>query len=320
MKARLKVDFAGPYVSIQDIGRFGRMRFGVPESGPMDRLSFAAANIALGQPATGSVIEISMGGLVLECLEGTVTFAVAGGGFIVDHAGHKGGSWLIRTIEAGQKLAIRPGPWGSWTYLAFAADLESKQWLGHASTHSLSGFGGGMLKTGQDVILRNPRILEEREGDITCPALARPRNRVRVTLGPQDERFDPDMIQAFLTDPYRLTSAYDRMGVRLSGTVLQMKESLSIPSEPIVRGSVQVAGNGIPTVLLADHQTSGGYPKIATVISGDVDGFVQLRPHDLVSFKAVSPDEAIAIARQRQLQTAPFFKAIAKPRGRRNKE
>jgi allophanate hydrolase len=133
-----------------------------------------------------------------------------------------------------------------------------------------------------------------------------------VVLGPQDRFFGQAAVAAFLGAPYRLTEAYDRMGVRLSGPSLAPEAALSIPSEAILRGSVQVAGDGVPVLLLADHQTTGGYPKIATAVDGDLDGFAQLRPGDPVRFRAVLPAEAVALARGRARAQAAYLAALAR--------
>ena len=295
--AVLSVNFAGPHVSVQDGGRKGFMRFGVPWSGPMDRRSFAAANVALGNPADAAAIEVSLGGLMLECLSGTVSFAVAGGGFILDHAGQKRGSWTIATLKPGQKLTIRLGPWGSWCYLALAGTLQTDRWLGSASTHALSGLGGGKLTSGMKLAVTNAVQREDREGDIPCPVNARPRHEIRVTMGPQQRFFGGNALAAFATGPWHMTDAWDRMGVRLIGPLIAPNATLDMPSEPIVRGSVQVAGDGVASILFSDHQTTGGYPKIATVLDCDIDALVQLRPRDIVAFRPVSPQDAIAIAR-----------------------
>lgn len=314
-EAVLSVAFAGPHVSVQDAGRPGLMRYGVPGSGALDRLSFAAANIALGNPADAPGIEISMGGLVLQCISGTVSFAVAGGGFIVEHAGASRGSWTVATLRAGEKLAIRPGHWGSWCYLALAGQFQAPRWLGSASTHAMSGFGGGRLQAGMRLIIADASRREEREGDIPCPVSARPRAQLRVTMGPQQRFFGPETISAFLSGGWFMTDAWDRMGVRLKGPSIAPDGRLDMPSEPVVRGSVQVAGDGIATVLLADHQTTGGYPKIATVLDCDLDSFVQLRPRDAVVFRPVDPQEAVNLCRTATLGTARYLEMASKTRG-----
>ena len=290
----------GPHVSIQDSGRPGLMRFGVPVSGPMDRTAFTIANAALGNATVPPGIEISMGGLQLDCVEGSVTIALAGGGFQAEIDGSSFGSWAVSTVSAGSRLVVKPGPWGSWTYLVFAGNLQAKRWLGSAATHSQSGFGGGRLALGQRLVVENAEVRPDRCGAIPCPVFARPRASLRIVLGPQDRFFAADTMGALLWRPYSLTDAYDRMGVRLAGPSLPPVGKLDMPSEAIVRGSIQVAGDGHPTVLLADHQTTGGYPKIATVIADDVDGFVQLRSRHQVVFESITPHMAIEAARDRR--------------------
>lgn len=309
--ATLSVGFAGPHVSIQDGGRPGLMRFGVPGSGPLDRLSFAAANIALGNPADAPAIEVSLGGLTLDCLSGTVGFAVAGGGFILEHGAARRGSWTVAALGAGERLVIRPGHWGSWCYLAFAGALDCPRWLGSAATHVLSGFGGGRLAAGQTLTIRDAARREDRAGAIPCPVAARPRHAARVTIGPQERFFDAGTLARFLAGPWAVTDARDRMGVRLAGPGVAPAAALDMPSEPVLRGSVQVAGDGVASVLLADHQTTGGYPKIATVLDCDLDALAQLRPRDPLRFVPVTPAEAVAIARQSDLAGRRYRAGLA---------
>ena len=131
-------------------------------------------------------------------------------------------------------------------------------------------------------------------------------------LGPQDRFFAPETVELLTSRPFQLTDSYDRMGVRLRGPRFDMASALSIPSEPILRGSVQVSGDGAATVLLADHQTTGGYPKIATLIGEDIDGFAQLRPRDFARFRLVSSQEAVGIARHRARQKAAYLEALGR--------
>lgn len=313
--AALRVNFAGPLVTFQDGGRHGQMRFGVSASGPMDRLSASAANVALGNMPEATLIEISMGGLVLECTSGALSVAVAGGDFSVERSGETLSGWSVFALEQGDKLSVRPAKSGSWTYLAFAGSVEATTWLGSASTHSTSGFGGGQLTTGQDIKVSNARIHEDRHGSIERPSFLPETEEIRVVLGPQDLHFSKAALAAFQSQPFALTSAFDRMGVRLSGPELSLNGALSIPSEAITRGSIQVAGDGVPTVLLADHQTTGGYPKIATVISGDIDRISQMRAGNPVRFVPVSPQEAIQITRKTAMHTDTYLAAVSEPKG-----
>jgi biotin-dependent carboxylase-like uncharacterized protein len=309
--AHFTVIHAGPHVSVQDGGRLGMARFGVTGSGAMDRGALKFANTALGNPLGVSVIEISIGGLTLKCTQGSITFAVAGGGFVVtiDDVVHT--SWCVATIHAGSTLTIRPGSWGSWAYLAFAGDLQCKTWLGSTSTHGSSGFGGGMIAARQAIAVENANVISRRDGVIPYPPRQEPRSYVRVILGPQDRFFTADALANFQSQRFTLTNSYDRMGVRLSGPVLTVNGALNMPSEAIVRGSIQVAGDGVATVLLADHQTTGGYPKIATVLSDDLDGLAQLRSGAAVKFRAVTPQFAIEATRARQKVLGEYIKSLA---------
>lgn len=211
------VEQAGPLTTIQDVGRTGFMRYGVPRSGPIDRSSFAIVQAALGQPAGGAAIETTLGGLVLRCIQGSVNFAVAGGDFRIEVDDQPAKSWMVSTIRAGSRLSIKAGHWGSWTYLAFAGAIAATEWLRSTATHALSGFGGGRLAVGQMIEVKDADDVQDRCGPIPYPVTARPRSHIRVVLGPQDRFFAPETIAAFLTQPFMLTSEYDRMGVRLKG-------------------------------------------------------------------------------------------------------
>lgn len=296
-RALLRVVEAGPLCSLQDGGRAGFLRFGVPASGVMDRAALALAHHALGNAPGAAAVEISLGGLTLEVEEGALSLALAGGGFVVQRGADRFGSWQVLTLRAGDRLSVRRGPWGTWCCLAFAGQLRIDPWLGSVATHALSGLGGGAVTKGQRLTVENPRLLPEIT--IPCPVWSRPRGEVAVVLGPQERFFDPDRIDLLLGTTFHLTDAYDRMGVRLRGPSLAPAAALAIPSEPVLRGAIQVSGDGVPAVLLADHQTTGGYPKIATLVGSELDGFAQLRPHAPVAFRAVTPDQAVAMVRLR---------------------
>lgn len=312
--ARFIVRHVGPHTTVQDSGRPGQMRFGVPASGPMDRRSFAISNAALNNPADAAGIEISLGGLILDCVEGSVTVALAGGAFQLIIGAVNLGPNTVGTVMAGDRLTLRPGASGSWGYLAFAGQLRSQTWLGSAATHAGSGLGGGALTSGAVMIIDHATLCPVRHGPIESLESSNKNNIFRVVLGPQDRHFLADEIAAFLSNPFTLSDAYDRMGVRLVGPSLLPKSKLDMPSEPILRGSVQVAGDGVATVLLADHQTTGGYPKIATILSCDLDRFAQLRSNDRVTFKAVTAADAIAAARSHFADTAAEIEYIHKPK------
>ena len=309
--AVFSVKSVGPFVTIQDVGRSGYMRFGVPTSGPMDSTAFAAANAALGMNTGQTAIEISLGGLVLNCESGSVTLAVTGGDFKVQRSKQTGTPWRVLTVREGDTVIIRPGQVGSWAYLAFAGTLNAAQWLNSSATHALSDFGGGALKAGQRLVVSNTAILENREGEIAKPNF-QSIGPIRAVLGPQDHQFVSAAKNLLLSEPFMVSDSYDRMGMRLKGPALELDGALSIPSEPVVKGSVQVSGDGIPTVLLADHQTTGGYPKIATVISSDIDRLSQFRSGAEFRFKAITHEEALTETRALHRLKTEYLDAIKK--------
>lgn len=312
-EAQLAVSFAGPLVTFQDAGRRGHLRHGVAASGPMDRLAFDAAHAALGNPPGGTAIEVSLGGLILSCTQGSVTISVTGGDFATDHGGAKGRSWQVLTLKQGDKLTLRAGEAGSWAYVAFAGLLRAPTWLGHTATHAGSGLGGGALGAGQVLRIDDAAVREDREGEVERPA--RGDGPVRVVVGPQEHCFEASATQTFTTQPFTVSDAYDRMGMRLRGPELPLNGALSVPSEPILRGSVQVSGDGVPTVLLADHQTTGGYPKIATVIAPDLDRLAQHRAGQTLRFQAVDAAQAVSLARDVGRQRHAYLERVGIARG-----
>ena len=159
-------------------------------------------------------------------------------------------------------------------------------------------------RKGQEFVVDDAAVNEDLHGDIAMPQGVSPSSPFRVVLGPQDRHFPKAAIDALCADEFTITEAYDRMGMRLSGTALKPASSLDMPSEPIMKGSIQVPGDGMPTVLLADHQTTGGYPKIATVVSADLDRLVQLRSGGRIRFQRVTPDAAVAAARTASAELA----------------
>lgn len=313
--ARLRVESAGPHVTLQDGGRRGHMRFGVPASGPMDRLAHAAANAVLGNEVGATAVEVSSAGLALVCRDGAVDVAVVGGGFAVHHPRGTSTSWTAVQLREGEQLDVRGGPDGSWTYVTFAGVLRARRWLGASATHALSGLGGGAVSGGDELVVEDARHEPWRLGEVPPPRdrTAGSDAAFRCVLGPQDRHFSSDAVDRLLTSAWRVSPARDRMGVRLDGSTLELREGLSLPSQPVVRGAIQVAGDGVPTVLLADHQTTGGYPKIATVVDADQDRLAQLRPGGVVRFTAVTPGEAIAATRARHTAQDRYLATLRRP-------
>lgn len=308
MGAQLHIDAAGPLTSVQDGGRPGYMRFGVPASGPVDRLAFAAANVALGNPHGSPMLEISAGGLTLRCSGDPVGFALCGGDFTAEVDGVALGEWVIAMLLPGQRLRIRGVVAGNWACLAFAGRIGATDWLGSRSTHALSGLGGGMIRAGDTVSIEGSRIVD-RLGPVSAVSPT-PIEIVRIVLGPQERFFTDASIAALTSGTFAAGAAFDRMGRRLDGDALPPR-SLDMPSEPAVRGALQVDGAGRLTVLLADHQTTGGYPKIATMVDADIDRIAQLPTGAAFRFEIVSQAQAIAISREAAVSDRATLQQIA---------
>jgi allophanate hydrolase len=293
--AVLKIDHAGPLVTVQDQGRPNYMRYGVTPGGPMDRVAFTLGHYAMSQDPRAS-IEVSMGGLNLTCVSGAVTACVTGGGFTVILDGKTLPPWAAFELTEGAKLQIRAGEWGSWCYLSFAGILDTPTWLNSASTHMASDQCGVPLVMGDQISISDTRINAAKTGELLDATRLKPVQKIRVVMGPQDRFFSDETINEFLSNDFALTAEYNRQGVRLSGPALHINKPLDMPSEPIARGSLQVPGHGDPICLMADHQTTGGYPKIATIISADQDKIAQMRTGDTLRFVAVDIDTATTAA------------------------
>ena len=293
-QARLLIEQAGPLTNVQDAGRPSFARYGVPPSGPVDRLAFTAALAALRNSPGGTAIELSLGGITLHCVTGEVAFALTGGDFTADRDGVSLGGWTVGRLSAGMRLRVREGTRGNWAYLAFAGTIAAPAWLGSRSTLMLAGLGGGRIEAGAEVVIEGATITPI-QGPITPPPDATPISEARVVLGPQERFFAADTIAHLTGKPFRASSAFDRMGLVLDGPPL-VPLGLDMPSEPAVRGALQVNGAGALTLLSADHQTTGGYPKIGVVIDADCDRVAQLRAGSPCRFVAIDADDARTVA------------------------
>jgi len=318
MSAIFRADFTGPSISIQDLGRPGYMRFGVTESGPMDRVAFAVLRHALDGPEDFCALEVSAGGLVLTCVSGRVTAGITGGDFDIRVDGEVQPAWSVFPLVEGQRLAIRPGQSGSWCYLGFAGEIVGQDWLGSRAAHLASGLCGRALSAGNNLTVAKARLRPDLHAAFPAPRFAGFDGRIRVVIGPQENCFAPETLEAFATRSFRLMPDYDRMGMRLRGPSLAPGDALSIPSEALVRGSIQVPGHGDPLILMADHQTTGGYPKIATVVSADQDRIAQARPGDRFAFRPISVEEAITTARSARRAMDTYIGRLPDWRGKPN--
>jgi biotin-dependent carboxylase-like uncharacterized protein len=301
MSAALRILSAGPGVTIQDRGRNGYLRFGASEAGPMDRLAHRLANRAVGSDIDAPALEVSNGGVEVAVEGAPVSVALTGGVFNIALDGRPLPPACVVTLEPGMRLSVRAGAAGSWCYVAPAGQIEVAPMLGSISTHTrtaLGGIGGRPLMTGDVLPLSGTRSGLGGPLEITPPTQQRYDGGIRVILGPQDDFFAPDQIDAFLRGPWVVSGRSDRMAYQLEGPKLTHCKGFNIVSDGIAMGAIQVPGMGQPVVLMADRQPTGGYPKIATVIGVDLGRLAQMRPGDTLHFEKVSVAQAVEARRQ----------------------
>jgi len=304
----LVIRAAGPGVTVQDAGRVGYGRWGVTGAGPMDPLAFRLAQRALGNDDRAAAIEIALGGLELAVEGGPLDIAVVGDGFDLRLDGRRLPGAVVLRLEPEQVLSVRPGTHGAWAYLAVAGEIAVPLVLGSRATHGRSGLGGldgRGLRAGDRLAITEPRRVGTGNATIDTAGLVEA-GPIRVVLGPQADHFDDDQIAAFLACDWRVSPRSDRMAFALEGPPLGHARGHDIVSDAVAHGAIQVPGSGLPFVLMADRQPTGGYPKIATVIGADLGRMAQIRPGGTVRFRAVTPTEAVAARRR-------LFERLAAP-------
>lgn len=312
MSAFLQVVEPGPLVTVQDRGRPGWQRIGVTPAGAIDPISFAAANALVGNPLDTAALEFTLIGGVYAVEGGPLRLAVVGPAFPVAIDGAPIPALTSFLLQPGQKLRIGSASagavGGARGYLAALGGIATPPVLGSRSTHVRSGFGGldGRALRAGDRLPIAPAAIEGAEMKLDPALLPTAPARTRVILGPQDDYFTAQGIDSFLTADFTVSTDADRMGYRLTGPVVEHRDGFNIVSDGVGIGAIQVPGNGQPIVLLADRQSTGGYPKIAGVISVDLAFLAQKRPGDVVRFEAIGMQAAQALARER----AAFLKSL----------
>lgn len=295
---------AGALTTVQDLGRPGYLRYGIPTSGPVDREAFILANRLVGNPDGAAALECTLIGPKLELTEACV-LAITGAEMPVTVNGREAPRWTAIRVKGGDVMRLGPSRSGLRGYVAVGGGIDVTLVLGSRSTYlrgGLGGYRGRPLEPGDVLSVGAAPVALERLAGRKVRPEAIPRHEteveVRVILGPQHDRFTPDGIAAFLQGPYTMTSESDRMGARLKGPVITHARGHDIISDGIPLGGVQVVGSGQPIVLLVDRQSTGGYTKIATVCSFDIAKVGQLIPGRRLRFVSVSIAEAHAIHRR----------------------
>jgi 5-oxoprolinase (ATP-hydrolysing) subunit C len=289
--SRLVVTGIGPASSVQDGGRPGSQRYGLVPSGAMDRLALAAANVLVGNPPFTAAIEVGPFGACLTARDGAVRVALAGAVRDADIAKRPVAFDTSVTLADGESLTLGFARGGSFSYLAIEGGVQGEPMFGSLAVNARAGLGSPYprpLQAGDEFQVAGASGAAERRIDL--PSIAD--GPIRVVLGPQDDEFSDDMKRLFLDGEWKISATSDRMGYRLEGQLIRHLHGHNIVSDGTVNGSIQVPGNGSPIVLMRDRGTSGGYPKIATVISADFGRFAQLPAGRSFRFKAIGMAEA----------------------------
>jgi antagonist of KipI len=290
----------GPQTTVQDAGRTGQMRYGIPPSGPVDRMSFVLANRLVGNADGAAALEFTLMGPRLRA-ETPCTLAVTGADAPVTVNDAPAPTWTTLALEAGDVVKIGAARAGVRGYVAVAGGIDVPAVLGSRATYLRGRMGGvhGRALTRDDRLpLGRARTARRR----TVPEAARPRwggeTVLRVVLGPQADRFTNEGVVTFLDSAYEVLPQSDRMGARLNGPRIAHAGGHDIISDGIAFGAVQVPGDGQPIVLLVDRQSTGGYTKIATVCSFDIARVGQAKPGQRLRFTAVDVAAAHRLLRE----------------------
>ncbi len=293
--SKLVIASIGPASSVQDGGRPGSQRYGLVPSGAMDRLALAAANALVGNPTFAAAVEIGPFGASFTARDGAVRVALSGAPRNADIAKRPVGFDTSVTLADGESLTLGFARGGSFSYLAIEGGVQGEPMFGSLAVNARAGLGSPYprpLQAGDELQTAAPSGAAERRIELPA-ALDGP---IRVVLGPQDDEFSDEAKKLFLDSEWKISATSDRMGYRLEGPVIRHLHGHNIVSDGTVNGSIQVPGNGAPIVLMPDRGTSGGYPKIATVISADLGRFAQIPAGRGFRFKAISMAEAQAEA------------------------
>jgi allophanate hydrolase len=289
MSASLLITRVGPLTTIQDAGRFGMLAHGISASGPMDRGAYdLAGRLAAAPPGA---IEVTTAGLDFRVETGSCAVGFAGGAFTARRNG-KPVEWPgALALDAGDTVSVSPGTNGNYGYLRFDGRIDVPAIMGSIATNSrarLGGLEGRALVAGDRIALIGGVAPELSSAP---PPLAE--GPIRAIWGLHADLF-PTARDGFVSTPFKISSRLDRMGVRLEDPAGVFADStiLSLVSDAVLPGDIQILGDGTPIVLMRDHQPTGGYPRIATIIAADLDRFAQMRPGSAVAFTSVSVNHA----------------------------
>jgi biotin-dependent carboxylase-like uncharacterized protein len=300
----LEILTPGPLTTVQDRGRFGFGGYGVPPSGALDSFSLRVGNLLVGNGENEASLEITViGPKIIALID--VIIAITGADLQPNVNEIPLDMWQSHLLKKGDVLSFKGPKSGCRTYLAIGGGISVQNIMGSKSTNLAAQFGGldGRPLRKGDIIssdspARHLKAVGRSFDKALIPSYAKDQG-IRVIPGPQDDHFSAKTREIFTGSPFRVTPQSDRTGIRLAGPHIAANKNLkeSIISEGVVPGTIQIPGDGQPIIILGETVT-GGYRKIATVISADLPLLGQLKPGDTINFRKVSMDEAYQAVRE----------------------
>ena len=309
-----KVLRAGVNTTYQDKGRFGLQHFGIVAGGCMDQESFLLSNIILNNKKTEGVIEFALQGPLLRLVKGKTKIAITGNViFKIIHLNAKtidGQCNRSYDLEEGDMIDILATKESVYGYLSVKGGFNLQPFCNSVSTLAKGQIGpneGKKISNEDSIFVKNNNIDKK---NFSISRILESSNLIRILKGPQYKYFSKDSQKKFLSQNYNITNLTDRMGMRLEGAALKNVVSSNIRSEGITKGAIQVPADGQPIILLTDHPTIGGYPKIANVASVDYDLLVQKKPRTSILFKCIELKEAEQLYHEKQKKISKIIKDI----------
>lgn len=293
----------GFLTTVQDRGRYGFSHLGISASGCADEIALRVGNRLVGNDENEAGLEMTLIGGTFEC-ESEETCTVTGGDFDMRLNDRPMGMWSAIRVPPKGRITIGQAKKGARCYLCFQGGLDLQPTLGSRSTHLVSGMGGfeGRALLAGDTLRVNSAKRNPAVKSLQPEALARlyPDRPLRITPGPQAGFFGEQGLEVLCSSPYEVTEASDRMGLRLAGAPIELNVLREMLTEGVSLGAVQILPDGQPILVFVEHQTTGGYPKIANLIEADIHRVGQLRPRDRIRFELVSYSEAAQLLRRRE--------------------
>ncbi len=292
----MKIINPGPLTTIQDAGRHGYLAMGFPVSGAADPEAYRIGNLLTSNDSKAAVLEMTLGGISAEFEENAV-IAFTGADMAPAINGKPVPSYTALEVRPGDRLVMNFATKGIRSYLAFGGGIDAPVVMGSRSVNPKCGIGAKLAAGDRIALLTSASPFRAKRAQ--APEYDR---EIRVIPGPQADSFTAAGMKTFLSSEYEVTPLSDRMGCRFKGEAVGIAGSADIISDGMPLGGIQIASDGQPIIMLADRQTTGGYAKIATVISADLPKVAQLRPGEKVRFRAVSLAKALKLWKEQLKQ------------------